>query len=221
MRLETGEITNGTRRARVRNAVSRPGQSQSRARGSGDANAARFWTQEGSRHLHRRYTTPGRLFVSPVIWNLDSPQAARGQHWADARDLGEQFCTDDFCQEVQARMSGHGECWCRKQISTGNTLERRCFWPATPKPAKISRICLSLPGPGRKLHYRVDPDRLATSVSRDQLKRRSLGQAHWLLFSYASSVAERKQLRQAARKADAAIGRCARWGAARIIETPG
>ena len=22
------------------------------------------------------------------------------------RDLGEQFCTDDFCQEVQARMSG-------------------------------------------------------------------------------------------------------------------
>src|ERR1700720_1648389 len=65
-------------------AVSRPGQSQSRACGSGDANAARFWTQEGSRHLHRRYTTPGRFFVSPVIWNLDSPQAARGQHWADA-----------------------------------------------------------------------------------------------------------------------------------------
>ena len=52
---------------------------------------------------------------------------------------------------------------------------------------------LSLPRPGRKLHYRVDPDRLATSVSRDQLKRRSLGQAHWLLFSYASSVADTKK----------------------------
>jgi hypothetical protein len=39
---------------------------------------------------------------------------------------------------------------------------------------------------------RVDPDRLATAVSRDQLKRRSLGQAHWLLFSYASSVADTK-----------------------------
>ena len=26
------------------------------------------------------------------------------------RDLGEQFCTDDYCQGVQARMSGHGEC---------------------------------------------------------------------------------------------------------------
>jgi hypothetical protein len=26
------------------------------------------------------------------------------------RDLGEQFCTDGFCQGVQARMSGHGEC---------------------------------------------------------------------------------------------------------------
>ena len=93
------------------------------------------------------------------------------------RDLGEQFCTDDFCQEVQARMSGHGECWCRKQISTGNTRKRRCFWPAMPEPAGTSRNFLSLPGPGRKLHYRVDPDRLATSVSRDQLKRLSLGQA--------------------------------------------
>ena len=118
------------------------------------------------------------------------------------RDLGEQFCTDDFCQEVQARMSGHGECWYRKQISTGNTRKRRCFWPAMPKPAGTSRNFLSLPRPGRKLHYRVDPDRLATSVSRDQLKRRSLGQAHWLLFSYASSVADTKnRLRQAARKA--------------------
>ena len=29
---------------------------------------------------------------------------------------------------------------------------------------------------------RVDPDRLATAVSRDQLKRRSLGQAHRLFF---------------------------------------
>ena len=98
------------------------------------------------------------------------------------RDLGEQFCTDGFCQEVQARISGHGECSCRKQISSGNTLKRRCFWPATPKPAGTSRNFLSLPGPGRKLHYKVDPDRLATSVSRDQLKRRSLGQAQPAIF---------------------------------------
>jgi hypothetical protein len=60
---------------------------------------------------------------------------------------------------VHVRMSGHtGGCSCRKQISSGNTLERRRFRPATPKPARTSRTCLGLPGLGRKLPYIVDPD---------------------------------------------------------------
>ncbi len=42
---------------------------------------------------------------------------------------------------------------CRKQISSGNTQERRFFWPAAPKPTRTSNVCLILRGLGRKRHY--------------------------------------------------------------------
>ena len=50
------------------------------------------------------------------------------------------------------------------------------------KTAKDKQEFLSFPGPGRKQHYRVDLDRLATSVPRKRLKQRSLGQAHRPFF---------------------------------------
>jgi hypothetical protein len=40
------------------------------------------------------------------------------------RDPGEQFCTNGYCQGVQARMSGMGECSCRKQISSRTLYSR-------------------------------------------------------------------------------------------------
>ena len=42
---------------------------------------------------------------------------------------------------------------CRKQISSGYTLKKQCFSPATPRPTRKSKVCLILRGLGRKRRY--------------------------------------------------------------------
>lgn len=49
---------------------------------------------------------------------------------------------------------GTGECLCRSQISSGNTLKRRSSQPPTPNPAKTRSVSLSLHGLGRERHYK-------------------------------------------------------------------
>jgi hypothetical protein len=83
------------------------------------------------------------------------------------RDLVSNFAQTASAKGVHTRAcrGTRGGCSCRKQISSGNTLERRCFRPATPKPARTSRTCWSLPGFGRKLPYIVDPDRPVRAIA--------------------------------------------------------
>ena len=64
-----------------------------------------------------------------------------------------QTSTAKECMRVTG-MSGHGRgVPCRNRISSGNTLEKRCFRPARPKVMRSSRDYLSLRGPGHKQHY--------------------------------------------------------------------
>jgi hypothetical protein len=106
-------------------------------------------------------TVWSKLLTFKLI-NTFASRAAR----ASGRDLVSNFAQTASAKGVHTRMSGHtGGCSCRKQISSGNTLERRYFRPATPKPARTSRTCWSLPGFGRKLPYIVDPDRPVQAIA--------------------------------------------------------
>ena len=116
---------------------------------SGRVKIAHFQTYQHLR-LPRRARPPGAFLLGhlgsrPKVSNFAQTASAEGVH---------------------TRMSGHtGGCSCRKQISSGNTLERRGFRSATPKPARTSRTCWSLPGFGRKLPFIVDPDRPVRAIA--------------------------------------------------------
>ena len=67
----------------------------------------------------------------------------------------EQTATAKKRRRVLGRWGTRG-CSCRKQISSGSMLKRLSFRPATPKPTRTSKVCLSLRGSGRTRRYKSE-----------------------------------------------------------------